>query len=41
MNSRKLVIWPETDVSSELPLTSFDLGLAAVRLISTNVRHNN
>ena len=34
-NGRKLVMWPETDVGSELPLTSFHVthpGLGAVKV---------
>ena len=39
MNARKLVMRPETDVGSELPLPSFDVthpGLAASKLISSD-----
>ena len=35
MNSRKLVMWPETEAGIKLPLTSFNVthpGLAAVKV---------
>ena len=38
-DSQKLVMWPETDVDSQLPLTSFDVthaGLAAVKAEPTS-----